>query len=123
MTNFPPLPPPPFAPCTVADFEAWATEVIALLQPFSASDFVAGCEPPVQLQLVARKKGVLGTWVRCGTSLNIFLSPALVERACREGTWPAVDTLLHECAHMLSPAGEEHGKRWKKTRAGPPLHT
>ena len=114
MTNFPPLPPPPFAPCTVADFEAWATEVIAILQPFSASEFVAGCAPPVRLQLVARKKGVLGTWLRSGTSLNIFISPALVERACREGTWPAVDTLLHECAHMLAPADEGHGKRWKK---------
>lgn len=26
---------------------------------------------------------------------------------------PVVDTLLHECAHMLAPPGSAHGKNWK----------
>jgi hypothetical protein len=98
----------------VEDFLDWGRQVIALLQPHSAQDLVASGEYPVQLHLAERKKNVLGTWSRMGTKLNIFLSPSLVVKACREGTWPAVDTLLHECAHMLAPAGEGHGKRWKR---------
>lgn len=114
MKDFPAIPPPPAAPCEVEDFLDWGRQVIALLQPHSAQELVASGEYPVQLHLAERKKNVLGTWSRMGTKLNIFLSPALVVKACREGTWPAVDTLLHECAHMLSPAGEGHGKRWKR---------
>ena len=95
-------------------FLDWGRQVIALLQPHSAQELVASGEYPVQLHLAERKKNVLGTWSRMGTKLNIFLSPVLVVKACREGTWPAVDTLLHECAHMLAPAGEGHGKRWKR---------
>lgn len=111
--NLPTIPPPPTAPCSLQEFEAYARNVIEILKPHAASFLVK--LGSVEIMIFELPPPTLGSFTfHPGGKNRIVLSREFAEWSCAHNTAFLQDDLLHECAHMLSPVGEGHGVYWRR---------